>query len=135
MVEEGIIMRDNLHIVLPDNDYYDLYFILGIINSKLMDFFYTFINPEKGEALAQVKKSHVEQLIIPKVSPENQKPLIGLVGQMLDLNKKLKEAKLPHAKELLKRQIETTDAQIDRLVYQLYGLTNEEIKIIESEAR
>ena len=128
-------MRDNLHIVLPDNDYYDLYFILGIINSKLMDFFYTFINPEKGEALAQVKKSHVEQLIIPKVSPENQKPLIGLVGQMLDLNKKLKEAKLPHAKELLKRQIETTDAQIDRLVYQLYGLTNEEIKIIESEAR
>jgi len=37
----------------------------------------------------------------------------------------------PHEKERLKREIASTDAQIDRLVYELYGLTEDEIKIVE----
>lgn len=46
-------MRNNTHIVLPRADTsYSLYFILGIQNSKLVDFFYQAINPERGEALA-----------------------------------------------------------------------------------
>ena len=52
---------------------------------------------------------------------------------MLSLNKKLSEAKSPQAKEILQRQIEATDKQIDQLVYKLYDLTDEEIKIVESE--
>jgi hypothetical protein len=39
----------------------------------------------------------------------------------------------PHEQELLQREIDATDAQIDRLVYDLYGLTEEEIKIVEGE--
>ena len=57
--------------------------------------------------------------------------MIALVKQMLDLNKKLQDAKLEHEKTLLSRQIEATDAAIDKLVYGLYGLTAEEIKIVE----
>ena len=57
--------------------------------------------------------------------------IVKLVEQMLDLNKKLAEAKEPQAKTVLQRQIETTDRQIDKLVYELYGLTDEEIKIVE----
>jgi len=52
---------------------------------------------------------------------------------MLNLNKKLNNAKLPQEKNLLQRQIDATDKQIDQLVYKLYDLTNEEIKIVESE--
>jgi hypothetical protein len=52
---------------------------------------------------------------------------------MLNLNKKLNNAKLPQEKNLLQRQIETTDKQIDQLVYKLYDLTDEEITIVESE--
>jgi len=52
---------------------------------------------------------------------------------MLDLNKKLLDAKLDHEKTLLQRQIEATDASIDKLVYELYGLTEEEIKIVEGK--
>ena len=40
-------------------------------------------------------------------------------------------AKTGHEQEVLQRQIGATDAQIDRLVYELYGLTAEEIKIVE----
>jgi type II restriction/modification system DNA methylase subunit YeeA len=54
-----------------------------------------------------------------------------LVEQMLDLHKQLAEAMMPQAQTHLKRQIEATDRQIDHLVYELYGLTKEEISIIE----
>ncbi len=38
---------------------------------------------------------------------------------------------LGHKKSLIQRQIDTTDKQIDQLVYELNGLTNEEIRIVE----
>lgn len=50
------------------------------------------------------------------------------------LNKKLQDAQLEHEKELLQRQIGATDAAIDALVYELYELTEDEIKIVEGQA-
>ena len=47
---------------------------------------------------------------------------------------KLDQAKAPQAKRLLQQQIEVTDKEIDRLVYELYELTEEEIAIVEGEA-
>jgi len=57
--------------------------------------------------------------------------MVTLVTQMLDLNKRLQDAKLEHEKTQLSRQIAATDGAIDKLVYELYGLTEEEIKIVE----
>ena len=49
-----------------------------------------------------------------------------------DLNKKLQDARLEQEKTVLSRQIVATDGAIDKLVYELYGLTDEEVKIVES---
>jgi hypothetical protein len=54
---------------------------------------------------------------------------------MLDLHKKLASVKTPNEKVVLQRQIDGTDNQIDRLVYELYGLTEEEIKLIENSVK
>jgi len=54
---------------------------------------------------------------------------------MLELNKKLADAKAGHQKTILQRQIEATDKQIDRLVYELCDLTEEEIKILEGASK
>ena len=59
--------------------------------------------------------------------------MVALVTQMLDLNKKLQEARLEQERTLLQRQIEATDASIDKLVYELYGLTEEEVAIVEGK--
>ena len=59
--------------------------------------------------------------------------MVSLVDQMLSLNKQLHEARTPHEQTSLQRQIEATDGQIDALVYELYGLTEEEIKIVEGK--
>ncbi len=60
--------------------------------------------------------------------------LVGLVEQMLALHKQLASAKTPHEKTVLQQQIAATDRQIGRLVYELYGLTEEEIRIVEEGA-
>ena len=140
LVEGGFIGRDNLHILLPRDEDYDLRYTLGIMNSKLMDFAYTMMNPEKGEALAQVKKYHIEQLPIRPInfSDKSDKAkhdkMVALVERMLDLHKRLAKTKAPDDKTKLQRQIEATDREIDRLVHALYGLTEEEIKIVEGKA-
>ena len=54
---------------------------------------------------------------------------------MLDLNKQLAAAKTEHEKTVLQRQIAVTDRQIDQLVYELYGLSNKEIKTVERFGR
>ncbi len=57
--------------------------------------------------------------------------LVVLVERMLELNRRLQAARTAHDKTVLQRQIAATDSQIDRLVYDLYDLTDEEIKIVE----
>ena len=52
---------------------------------------------------------------------------------MLGLQKKYNEARMERDKELYERQIKIVDVQIDRLVYDLYGLTEEEVKVVEEE--
>ena len=60
--------------------------------------------------------------------------MVELVEQMLALHQQLAVAKAPHDQTVLQGQIAATDRQIDRLVYELYGLTEEEIKLVEGES-
>jgi hypothetical protein len=60
--------------------------------------------------------------------------MVKLVEQMLGLHKQLAAARTPQEKTALERQITATDTQIDLLVYDLYGLTEDEIKIVEGKA-
>ena len=59
--------------------------------------------------------------------------MVSLVESMLALHKQLAGAKSEQEKTVIQRQIESTDAEIDKLVYDLYGLTAEEIAIVEGE--
>ena len=56
---------------------------------------------------------------------------MALVDPMLELQKKYHETRMEQDKELYERQIKIVDAQIDRLVYDLYGLTEDEVKVVE----
>jgi type I restriction-modification system DNA methylase subunit/predicted type IV restriction endonuclease len=135
-VEGLFFARNNLHILLPKTISCDLRFILGSLNSRLVDYCYSIMNPEKGEALAEVKKQHVEQIPIRPINfvlPSEKRlhdKIASLVSSLLNLHKKIKRA-TGHYNVILQREIEGTDRQIDKLVYELYGLSEEEIKIVE----
>ena len=57
--------------------------------------------------------------------------LVALAEQMLALHQRRAAARTPHEQGVLAAQIAATDRQIDRLVYELYGLTEEEVRIVE----
>ena len=61
--------------------------------------------------------------------------MVELVERMLWLSKQFAGAKTGHQQTELQRQTDASDAQIDQLVYELYGLTSDEIKMVESTAK
>jgi hypothetical protein len=119
---EKYLCMNNLHVItkLKEGKEVSFKFLLGIINSKLLDFYYTLLNPEKGEALAEVKKENLSRLPINITENKLQNKIIELVDKVL--SKKQKNTKA---------DITDLENQIDQLVYQLYELTEDEIKIVE----
>ncbi|GAB3740506.1 Eco57I restriction-modification methylase domain-containing protein [Spirosoma lituiforme] len=81
------VIRDNLYTVIPTNKDFNIRYILSIINSKLMNWYYqNVLNNEVGEALAQVKRGHIIALPIHKTYPEfPQNPFVDLVNYVLYL--------------------------------------------------
>ncbi|MDD5103068.1 MAG: TaqI-like C-terminal specificity domain-containing protein [Candidatus Peribacteraceae bacterium] len=136
--DQKYLCLNNMHVLVPNNDKVNAYFVLGLINSKLMNWYYQSLNPEQGEALAEVKKTNVEKLPIKIIDFGNQHnrqlhdQITDFVAAMMRLQKGFNLSKTPHEQASLKRQIKTTDRKIDELVYELYGLTKEEIDLIES---
>ena len=61
--------------------------------------------------------------------------LVALVNNMLELQKKHHETRMERDKELYERQMKIVDAQIDKLVYNLYWLTEEEVKVVGEGSR
>jgi hypothetical protein len=116
-----------------------IYYFLGLLNSILIGYIHDGFSLNKNKVFAKVLATNIKKLPIRTILFSNptekadHDQMVKLVNQMLDLNKKLAGAKTPQAKDLLKRQIVTTDKQINQLVYKLYDLTGDEIKIVESE--
>lgn len=119
IIDNKFICRDNLHLCLPKTPQIELMYMLGILNSKLMDFAYTYLNPEKGEVLAQVKKIHVESL--PIIYDNIRKPiLLDLVNHIV-----YEKAKGSDTIEL--------ENCIDNIVFHIYGLTYDEVLIVDPQ--
>ena len=94
LVDSKYIMRDNTHIVLKKNDAYDLKYILAILNSKLSNLIYWTNNPEKGEAMAQIKLFHLGLCVFKDIQKYQQQPFIQSVNMILGLNKKFLKNKI-----------------------------------------
>ncbi len=102
-----------------------LRYLLGMLHSKLITFaFKTFYaGGGLGESGYRYKKAFIERLPIPKITPKNQEladKIIVLVDKILKSKEKDPKA-----------NTQQLEKEIDALVYQLYNLTDEEIKIIE----
>jgi hypothetical protein len=111
--------------------------LLGVLNSKLADCFFKLNStPFRGGWIA-LTKQHIEVLPIRPIDftnpadVEKHDRMVSLVERMLELVPKRRAENNPQVAAQLDAQIAATDRQIDRLVYDLYGLTEEEIKLVE----
>lgn len=117
----------------------DLFYLLGVLNSRLLTFRFRTIGKLKSGGIYEYFWNSVSKLPIRRV--DFSKPadktahdrMVKLVDSMLGLHKQLTTAKSAAQKAVIQRQIDATDAEIDRLVYDLYDLTGGEIAIVESE--
>jgi len=112
-------------------------YFLGLLNSKLLVYVHRAIAAPKASNYFEVKTHTLKRLPIRRIDFQNKDSvaqhdqLVSLVKHILEINKRLAAARLPQEKTILQRQLAATDNQIDQLVYQLYGLTPEEIAIVE----
>ncbi|HQP83198.1 MAG TPA: TaqI-like C-terminal specificity domain-containing protein [Methanoregulaceae archaeon] len=119
--------------IISTNDKY----LLGLLNSKVTDYVIFNIASTKQGGYFEYKPMYVSQLPIRTIDfsdPDDKArhdKMVALVERMLALHKQKADVKTDHEKNLVERQIEATDKQIDALVYELYGLTEEEIRIVE----
>ena len=129
-----------IYIFKPKIEGVNLRFLLGLFNSKLMSFYYftKFGEKEKG-VFPHLRQGPILQLPIHRINFNNPKEkkmhddLVTLVERMLELNKRLAPIRDTYCNERdeLLREIEWTNMEIDNLVYELYGLTEEERKVVE----
>ena len=112
-------------------------YVLGLLNSSLLFWHLRLSSNIFQGGWITCTKQYFGELPIHSIDFANPKEkqmhdeLVGYVDTMLQLNKQLSQATFDTEKEPLERQIAATDNKIDRLVYKLYNLTEEEIKIVE----
>ena len=120
---------------------HSLPYLLGIINSLMATWFERVIalDPTQG-AFTKFRTNQLARLPIRPMDSSDPADvarhdrMVGLVESMLDLHKRLPAATMQTDRDLLQRQITATDKQIDALVYELYGLTEEEVGIVEGSS-
>ncbi|MFH1835833.1 MAG: TaqI-like C-terminal specificity domain-containing protein, partial [Methanobacteriota archaeon] len=106
-------------------------YLLGILNSRLIGWYFRKkFQISSEDTFPQIMIRDILQFPIP-VNEVLHDSLVSLVSRMLGLHKSLSAAKTPQEKSVLGRQIEATDDEINRLVYKLYGLTGDEVRIVE----
>jgi hypothetical protein len=113
-----------------------LKFLLGIVNSRVAFFYLKEKHPASSYNQGTTfTKEMINGLPIPDALPEAQRLVIGLVEQMLAAKKQLANAKTNKDRTCYERRCTSLDRQINALVYELYGLTEEEIKIVEGSEK
>ena len=110
------------NIVLKDN-YKHLYkYFLALLNSNVLNWYYANSFSNKSELTVNISKTYLEQLPIPPTTTDQQQSIIALVDQILADKKQDPQANTSELED-----------KIDDLVYELYGLSPEEIAVVKEE--
>ena len=131
--EQGYHCLNTLFMVVPKaNTLLSPYFLLGILNSKLMGNYWSQTFYDMRTTFPKIKGSYLEQLPIPKLNlkiPADKKKhdeVVGLVDQLLAGYAALAAHKLASAKEQAQARLRHLERRLDGLVFDLYQLTEEE---------
>ena len=139
--EDSYYSVNTLYSIQTFANKYSLKYILGLLHSNILKYYFK-VNFEEAHVsggFLRFKKIYTSQLPIRIIDfnyfsdKQIHDKLVSLVDQMLAAQKELHHAKTDKDKSYYERRCKELDNQIDRLVYELYGLTEEEIKIVEGK--
>ncbi len=138
--EYGEYYLDNVDVcgvnIKPKFARYDNRYFLGLLNSRLLRWYFPFVSaPFRGNWLS-ANRQFLSQLPIRTIDFDNpadvalHDQMVALVDNMLDWHKQL-PGLAGEGRRIAQAQIERTDREIDELVYVLYGLTEDEVRVVE----
>ena len=125
-----------LNILHDEDNQQSLLFLLGQLNSKLMSVFYKQRAVKSSRTLFPkivIKDLRTFPCLALDINDKRSSTLVQLTKRAFDLRNQIRDLRAPDDKTRLQRQIDVTDQQIDQLVYELYGLTKEEVAIVEGK--
>lgn len=142
---DGSHFLDNVDVggvtLKPSHTSQTLEYVLVLLNSRLLRWYFPHISAPFRGGWRSANRQFLSQLPFRVIDLRNKRDasvhtlLAKLLDSMLVLHKHLAAAKSESQKSVFQRQIDATDAEIDQLVYELYGLTDKEIAIVEEAAK
>ena len=139
LTDENKIPVNTVYVIHSINKKISLKYLLGILNSKLIGYYSRkkYGTTAMRGGFIELRTFEIEQLPIKLIPESEQQPLVQLVDKMLSLNKRLNELgdKKTDERAKIEEEIKKTDAEIDELVYKIYGITEEEKKVIEESLK
>jgi len=129
--DKSELIESTIYILRSDK--IDLKLLLGIINSKFLSFYLSKKLITNTQGFPQVLMGQLDQLPIKIGDEKDQEKIIHLVDQLLILNQEKQTTKLQTQLEQIQTRIEYCEDKIDQAVYELYGLTEEEIRVVEGK--
>lgn len=120
---EKYLCLNNLHVLEPRDATVDPYAMLALLNSKLLTWCLRAMNPEAGEALAEVKKEFVEMLPVPNRASW---------AKLSKLGKSVTSLKSAAPSVVRDRQLGSLFKQVNEAVSEAFALTKADIAIIEN---
>jgi len=141
LTEEELFNTQNAFNLLPKSGWNHEY-LLGIINSRLMTFYHRkkFLDEFKMR-FQKILIKDCRRLPVHFIAPNKKKDselhdcIVKFVNAAVQLQNRLHSARTDQERTVLERKFDATDHQIDKLVYELYGLTDAEIAIVESSTK
>ncbi|MEZ0538942.1 type IIG restriction enzyme/methyltransferase [Fibrella arboris] len=119
-IDEDIIIDRSLYIAKPRNSSLNVKYVLAVVSSKLLAWSFRLEKNEFDDLFPKIRVEEFRQLPIKVTSQNEQQPFVNLINQILTV-----KATNPTA------DTSVLESEIDQLVYGLYGLTDEEIAIVE----
>lgn len=128
-----------LNVNPTDETPFSMKYLLGLLNSRLLSFLYPYLSDKLVVAafprltVRDVRKLPIRNVDIDNITDmSHHNRMVTFVDQMLELQKQLAKAQTTHERNIIRRQVGIINHQIDHLVYQLYHLTPEEIRVVEA---
>jgi len=107
--------------------------ILAILNSLLIGWYFrTKFQISSDDTFPQIMIRDILQFPIPTIDKQSDVELNKLVDQLLQLNEAIQTVTLESKRDQLQNKIDYCENRVNEIVYQLYGLTDEEINMVES---
>jgi hypothetical protein len=129
IIEKNLLCGHTTNYCFSKSSKVNILYLLGLLNSSLANYYFKYFNNTNHVPVGELKN-----IPVPDANLSQQKNLVVLVDKLLvSLNKLQEITENSDQWHKIKDEIAKTDKKIDAEVYKLYGLTEEEIKIVEGK--